>query len=118
MSKHTKGPWRIGRTVMGEPAITSDHKPDGAHGACMVRVNYIGSRKRGDRDEAEYNAERIVACVNACEGIPNPQDLRSILSVALELAEGSMNDPDKRSAAEDLVTMIERAMESKRRIIA
>ena len=63
--KHTKGPWKYEKELSarsGEWLISVDA------GACW-RGNPIAETRPATGDEAA-NARRIVACVNACEGIP------------------------------------------------
>lgn len=55
--KHTPGPWRI-RTDLPQPVIASEA------GQYVVAI------------PSEVNAARIVACVNAMDGIENPKELR------------------------------------------
>lgn len=55
--KHTPGPWRI-RTDLPQPVIVSES------GQYVVAI------------PSEVNAARIVACVNAMEGIQNPKKFR------------------------------------------
>lgn len=57
--KHTPGPWAVGTGVYDTNTYLRD--VDGYHLASVP-------------DEA--NARRIVACVNACEGYENPDDMR------------------------------------------
>lgn len=56
--KHTPGPWRI-RTDLPQPVIASEA------GQYVVAI------------PSEVNAARIVACVNAMEGIENPSNHRA-----------------------------------------
>jgi len=55
---HTPGPWRI-RTDLPQPVIASES------GQYVVAI------------PSEVNAKRIVDCVNAMEGIPDPSKLRA-----------------------------------------
>lgn len=76
-SKHTPGPWYVsGQTILQDSErysqiatllrMTFKAKPNGEYHPC---------------EEMEANAARIVACVNACEGIDDPaqfvQNMRS-----------------------------------------
>lgn len=85
MSKHTPGPWGLGiraaRYLVPEPEATSLK----AHGlnAEFLAVS-IGTKTAQvalvPLDESnEANAKRIVECVNACEGIENPNVLPELL---------------------------------------
>jgi hypothetical protein len=67
MSEHTKGPWRV------EEGIHQFCKEPGhaIKGNNTEGVNIIAFLwTRHVEVEQEANARRIVACVNACEGIP------------------------------------------------
>ena len=58
MSQYTKEPWIYSHHANGVPYVFAEH-----HNRQTIATAY------GDFDEA--NARRIVACVNACAGIPN-----------------------------------------------
>src|SRR4051812_35906334 len=70
---HSPEPWYAGR-------------PDGSNGFW-----YIGPKKHTDENHgitvypfngdqiAEANAKRIVACVNACAGVKNPEPLHKVI---------------------------------------
>lgn len=71
--KHTKEPWRIGRftrpasyeevrETCGDMDVVAD-TDDGPYVLAGCNTNFP--------DDARANARRIVACVNACDGIPN-----------------------------------------------
>jgi hypothetical protein len=68
MSKHTPGPWYVGKTIDSDCRIYS---PAGTHAIARTYgpdLNGIGvCRLTGPENRAD--ARRIVACVNACEGI-------------------------------------------------
>lgn len=70
MSKHTPGPWRISQD---QPHVIDSDKLKGIAGCC---AHLLYSEPKHPEDLA--NAERIVACVNACEGIENPAKFISI----------------------------------------
>lgn len=57
---HTAEPWKVwGRTVSGQKGLLIEDR----HGESIALVH-----EGGTNDEAD--ARRIVACVNACKGIP------------------------------------------------
>lgn len=58
MSKHTAGPWFAQYDDNGFYEIASE----------VVSLRLAFTYGEGETDEA--NARRIVACVNACEGVP------------------------------------------------
>lgn len=59
MKTHTPGEWRIVRSGIGEVQIVSG----------LEYVAYFGIAT--DRNNVDADAARIVACVNACAGIPS-----------------------------------------------
>lgn len=63
MDKHTKEPWRLGRpgTVVADEPVPDMGGADD--------VEYYGGHCVAE-SIVERNARRIVACVNACAGIP------------------------------------------------
>lgn len=70
MSKHTQGRWRIGRypeviETAGKNDICLDMPNGGIYILAACNSNFM--------DDARANARRIVACVNACEGLPNEE---------------------------------------------
>lgn len=89
MSNHTPEPWVTGRKDMqsyhgdtGEPFSSvyreadDDRMPMGSDGfggkvRIPLRIAYIEGRDI-PRDEEKANADRIVACVNACAGMDDP----------------------------------------------
>lgn len=72
MSEHTKEPWHLGeiRSIRGRIYTTM---PDGDE-YVLADTNW------NFPDDAKANARRIVACVNACEGI-STEELENRLSV-------------------------------------
>lgn len=86
MSKHTPGPWKtyISERDVNAPLIWSEH--DG-------KINSVASTD-GGKEEMQVkraNAARIVACVNACEGIESPEAIRDLIQLSLEAAPGMRN---------------------------
>ena len=67
MAEHTKEPWFYSETDDGFAEITNDERAAGEY-ISIAEVPTGFSGKIGAEQEA--NARRIVACVNACEGIP------------------------------------------------
>ena len=66
---HTKEPWIIvpGGRLDPEVIITTQHRLDGRKAEiCGMDVEFTGHHG----DEQKANTRRIVACVNACAGIP------------------------------------------------
>ena len=66
MSKHTPEPWILGRAC----TVVSDTPVPGMGGSDAVE--YYGGHLIGE-SIVDANARRIVACVNACAGLPTEQ---------------------------------------------
>lgn len=65
MSEHTQGPWFTKKDGLS-------YYIDARIGGRMLQeVAYCGPTEKWEEQEA--NARRIVACVNACEGLSNEQ---------------------------------------------
>lgn len=92
MSQHTPGPWE----VLVQPPNMYDTLPTyvvraGVRRDIAVMEDYFFSEDLPVEAEAEANARRIVACVNACEGIADPSVVRELLAAL----EGFLHaDPD------------------------
>ena len=101
--KHTKEPWYTIDTCAGSVWVYAKGEPILEPEAMPSTLRKIGRsvrgffQVRGTRDcyredsdwwaEVEANAERIVACVNACEGI-NPEAVPVLLEALQEIAKG------------------------------
>lgn len=72
IQNHTKGPW----------ARNSDGRVEDPRGATVAQC-YVHSFSAGRALECAHNAnaERIVECVNACEGLENPAAIPDALEV-------------------------------------
>ena len=64
MSKHTPEPWRITTHLCSRDTHIVRRIDGEKHAVCIIRTN--------NADEAEANAARIIACVNACAGMDDP----------------------------------------------
>ena len=84
-AKHTPGPWMIGA---GYNDATPGHVCAGRRLIAACR-GYVNNRDPNTGDENDANAEHIVRCVNACEGI-NPKAVPAMLQ-ALELSLVAIN---------------------------
>lgn len=75
MSAHSPGPWHLNAGRCGDDQCDGYTVRD-ADGEFVTHLD--GSRYHDERadPEADANAARIVACVNACEGVADPADLR------------------------------------------
>ena len=83
---HTPEPWEMSKPYGGE-----------AGGTCVAITGVISHYFEGvnyNSEEEQANAERIVACVNACEGI-NPEAvgemLKMLVKARMELKLREMN---------------------------
>ncbi len=95
MSKHTPGPWRLERIdgidpqyriLASWPAVPYlDTQPESPREHFTPESPIIVGRHEAKRGVGNIhhtgNAERIVACVNACEGI-NPEAVPELLKAA------------------------------------
>lgn len=69
MTKHTPEPWRVGRQLENRNReITSE--PNVWMACTLIADVHAILTGLGGKGDGKANAERIVACVNACAGIP------------------------------------------------
>jgi hypothetical protein len=91
MSEHTKEPWEVCDLA---PSGNPYWRGDGTEiSSAMGRIADCLLNTFRDIDECRANAARIVACVNACAGIPTDQ-----LS--------QLSPPDTLAAAEEAVELL------------
>lgn len=88
-TKHTKGPWKTSRADVRD-----------AEGQPIADCYGTGTAANLWREVAEADAERIVACVNFCEGRPN-EDLNELQAA---MAGSGINGLESLMAATTLVT--------------
>ena len=74
-ARHTPGPWRK-VIAAGETVLLND-------GTCPIGSD-DGQAAVAGGDDPEANADRIIACVNACEGI-NPKAVPVLLAAVRDL---------------------------------
>jgi hypothetical protein len=81
---HTAGPWRAGRDVEGRERISVLRivGPDYPGAGYIAQINLCRSPTPRGEPDGEANAARIVACVNACEGISTEALSMGFASVA------------------------------------
>lgn len=82
MSKHTPGPWRAVPQTNGSKLIAADLKPLG------LRIIAFNVARADSIIEDDANAARIVACVNACEGIADPNVIPEMLAAIKRISYG------------------------------
>jgi hypothetical protein len=75
-NQHTPGPWTVYKEqmVLGKPP--KNWRPTQSEPEYIVTQTRLYTSP--DRETANANAARIVACVNACEGL-NPEAVRELL---------------------------------------
>lgn len=100
MGKHTPEPWE----AQWQPRLSVIHGPEGEH------IADTGCWRDDEHPEMRANAERIVACVNACAGISteqlSPRLLTRVFTVLEEAAE-SLDDDAHLSAMGHLEAALE-----------
>ena len=74
IAKHTPGPWKVLPEEAGVPYIRIRGAAVGTRWriANVLFPDYEGAPD-SEFDETRENARRIVACLNACRGIPTDQ---------------------------------------------
>ena len=84
MAEHTPGPWKVmaptqsgGALGEAEDRGITGESPEGNVVLAETWMYDPGIDGRKITLPASANAERIVACVNACEGIEDPSDLEA-----------------------------------------
>lgn len=112
--KHTPEPWAC--TKAG-PVMNGYSQGDAI---CSIEHNTLiagcFSDVRGGPEVAEYNARRIVACVNACQGVDTaalselPGGKLSGLMDFMEFAQQQMHDI--RQQRDELLALLQRALSS------
>lgn len=110
ITKHTPGPWKpdgYGLRVLAEP---KHFKPTAAHPVFVVAQ--CSTFCNGTEPEERANAARIVACVNACEGI-NPEAVPDVVKALEELL--SLDSGDSGTVREASVRDAARAALAKAR---
>ncbi len=102
MSKHTSGKWTLrydGDKIM----ILGPIKDDG----WQTVLAYLDKR---NTPQAEANAERIIDCVNACEGI-NPKAVPETLEILKKLCDRSIQDYENQRATAGMQKLVLTASE-------
>lgn len=87
MMKHTKEPWVAEKTFQGRDSSISDRRGN------TIAIAYQNKNIDGD-DLA--NAKRIVACVNACEGITNEALEADVVACAIDNLSNSLPDGEEQ----------------------
>lgn len=79
---HTQEPWDW--SYSGHRMATTYSQPVGIHSGGTQLVGGLFGDVKGGKDQAKANAERIVACVNACAGL-NPSALPDAVKALEEI---------------------------------
>ena len=77
MSAHTKAPWRYVPELYSSKCVIMLEDRTEARWLAHCQPEFSG----------EANAARIVACINACEGIENPARIADLIDAAKEIVE-------------------------------
>lgn len=96
-AKHTPEPWAVGDDINIDCGVCTADKE---FGVAETQLRYV------DLDIADANARRIVACVNACNGI-NPAAVPMLMAIVKNLYLGRLTP----SEAEAVIEAIELAEE-------
>lgn len=108
MSKHSKSKWEIDRTS------TQDYKFTINQGSIEVKWGQIFKGAVITKEEAEANANRIVACVNACDEMHNPYFSIGQTKISLEQARNHVEElMDWKAQAEIAHKMMLEVVEQK-----
>ena len=96
MDKHTKGPWRV---YDGGHRYHGIDGGDEGNSTTIVVFGYDHEDEAGVRGtepeelDAHANAARIVACVNALDGL-NPDAVRDVVDALRSLQKQALQSPD------------------------
>ncbi len=108
MSQHTPEPWgcnSIPSEIPGKAMAFSVVDLDGRLIADTVCSFY-------DLPQQDFNMNRLVACINACEGIRNPEPVAEIVRLVERFIESAEGPDAIRIFRQEFVKVIE-AMEGK-----
>lgn len=92
--KHTKEPWRV---VSDVPVMAIYSEPEDYRVVQTVNQNNFNTYGKSRVDVGIYkqeDAERIVACVNACAGITNEVLEAGIVKGCIEIIQNQTPRPD------------------------
>jgi len=90
--KHTKEPWGVGRPSPNGQQVIGNGK------GMMIAI----ANPTSTQGEVNANAERIVACVNACEGITNEALEAGVVACAIDNLSDSLPDREKQFYFDDV----------------
>ena len=81
MTEHTQTPWRVKMYDQGEIGVRQDC------GLGFAICNLVQQDMDAGQPETTANAERIITCVNRCEGLTNKELAKYNLAAVAELVE-------------------------------
>jgi hypothetical protein len=103
MPKHTPEPWKKYDATAGSHICRKDHGADNE----IIAYVKVSFHPLGPATQVA-NADRIVACVNGCKGIPDPEKTIPALLAAVALAANQASilaaretDPEERARYRD-----------------
>jgi hypothetical protein len=121
--KHTEEPWNLHKCYNGDPLVCESDGKSWTFGDWRLAK---GEKILGDisftigapmgwprvesREECQANAERVVACVNACAGITNPSAIKRLLRAVADLylaSESFAEDDAVLCARHDVRTVLD-----------
>jgi hypothetical protein len=106
MTKHTPGPWKYCPPVLDDESGFVGAKAGDGHGVTSLADRPVLESAA----QFEANAARIVACVNALDGIEDPEAeialLRAIQAGAVALVRAVFENGDSVPLAQDLAGLI------------
>ena len=85
MTEHTQTPWRVKMYDQGEIGVRQDC------GLGFAICNLVQQDMDAGQPETTANAERIITCVNRCEGLTNKELAKHNLAAVPELI-GAVKD--------------------------
>lgn len=105
--EHTPTPWKLGR--MG--AVVSESREGIEMGGAMGKeaIKYYGGNLIGE-SISQANAQRIVECVNACEGIDEPMKFMKHYK-AIEYMEIDKKYHNLKDVVQDVIRLIDEGRE-------
>jgi hypothetical protein len=108
--KHTAGPWKYHRAPGLHGGYVHIIQAGKVHGVTILTIIAGANSDRVD-EVCHLNAERIVACVNACEGFETAdlvRDPTTIRQTVDKLPEVILHYPELEAAARSILALLKR----------
>lgn len=121
--KHTSEPWKI-HPHAGFDLSIRDCGPykignEWVTGSNLIAIIELKDKRQDVKEERTANAERIVACVNGCAGVPDPSiiselidSLDDCLAVIFAAREMSKEIPDCKAVTADMDKTFKRGLKA------